>query len=473
VTEPRSLPTEVVEALTELTGRTLDRIDPEGRPSISWAIVDTTADGPFPISSRGDAFGATAPRPDAIYRIASMTKSYTAAAVLSLRDEGRLRLDDTLADLVPDLPAVAHPDPDAAPITVRMLLSMGSGLATDDAWADRHLDITTPELDDALRRGVVFASRPDEAYEYSNLGYGLLGRVVRAITGNDVQQLVSERFLGPLGLTNTSWHEPIEGAMVGWVRRDGRLQADEHWLGDGDIAPMGGLSTTIVDLARWVRFLAGDPPGASALLRRSTRREMQRAHRAVGVKPLAGRAGASGYGFGVRVLDDPSLGTLVGHAGGLPGWGSNMRWHPASGFAAVALCNATYAPMSELTVRMLDVVHEHGALIAVTPPAPSVEIVDVADRLVRLLERWDDALADALFADNVAQDEALAVRRRHLDAVRPPGASLRIAIRSHDSDASARLVVTGEGDAELVLDIDLAPIAPARLQSLTIVSSPG
>ena len=95
-------------------------------------------------------------------------------------------------------------------MTVRHLLTMSSGLATDDAWADRHLDLHDAELDAIVADGVTFAWMPGATFEYSNLGYGILGRVVRNITGSTLQQHVTEHLLQPLGMTRTSW-KPTRG----------------------------------------------------------------------------------------------------------------------------------------------------------------------------------------------------------------------------------------------------------------------
>ena len=91
---------------------------------------------------------------DTVYRIASMTKSFTSAAVLALRDEGVLALDVPVAQYAPELAAVRGPE-GSAPVTLRRLLSMTSGLATDDAWADRHLDITGPSGPERYKRAIV------------------------------------------------------------------------------------------------------------------------------------------------------------------------------------------------------------------------------------------------------------------------------------------------------------------------------
>jgi CubicO group peptidase (beta-lactamase class C family) len=163
-----------------------------GRASVRQLLRDgVVLDGSF-----GDVEGR-APTSDTVYRIASMTKSFTCAAILALRDEGVFSLDDPIEAHAPELAVVRAPTSDAGPIRIRHLMTMSSGLATDDAWADRHLDISIDDLDAALRVGTLFAAAPGTVWEYSNLGFGLLGRVVKRATGRRVQDLVSERLLGP------------------------------------------------------------------------------------------------------------------------------------------------------------------------------------------------------------------------------------------------------------------------------------
>ena len=240
-----------------------------GCPSIAWGVV---VDGAL----------VAGVRTDRVRRIASMTKSFTAAATLALRDEGVLSLDVPVSEYAPELTAVRGPA-GSADVTLRHLLSMSSGLATDDPWADRHLHMSPTEFDRVVA-APVFARRPGDGFEYSNLGYGMVGRVVERVTGVRVQQHVAERFLRPLGMVDTTWTEPAAGRWDPPFRRqDGATVPDpQHPLGDGEIAPMGGLWTTVAELARWTSFLAADDTddvedrgtGLSA----ATRREMATMH---------------------------------------------------------------------------------------------------------------------------------------------------------------------------------------------------
>jgi CubicO group peptidase (beta-lactamase class C family) len=408
-------------------------------------------------------------RPDdrTVYRIASMTKSFTAAVVLALRDEGVWQLDDPVARHAPELAAV-QPPAGSPPLTLRQLLSMTSGLATDDAWADRHLDLTADEIDGIYATGPEFAFRPNDAFEYSNLGYGMLGRAVLRATGIRLQDHVTQRLLLPLGLDDTTWVQPAHDR---WARPhrvlDGASVPDLPGpLGDGEIAPMGGLWTTVADLARWVTWLDSanrEPHQPAAVgLSAASRREMQRVHTYAGVTTQAGRTSPTGYGFGLNLRDDAALGMVVAHSGGLPGYGSNMRWLLGRGIGVIALGNTTYAPMSGLTLQMLATLHDLGALPPVTPLA-SPTLANAAQRLVALLNDWDDAAARSVFADNVELDEAFERRAATAAGIVERHGPLQITALHVESLTSGSLEVRGAGPPLRIL-FDLAPLHGGRVQ---------
>lgn len=409
----------------------------------------------------------------ASFRIASMTKSFTAAVVLALRDEGVWQLDDPIARHAPELASVRGPE-GSAPLTIRQLLSMTAGLATDDAWADRHMDMTAEEIDAIYAAGPTFAHLPNAAYEYSNLGYAMLGRAVQRATGTRVQQHITERLLQPLRMADTDWVRPEHDH---WARphrwRDGQIVRD--WptpIGDGEIAPMGGLWSTVADLAKWVAWFDSanstphqlDATGLSA----ASRREMQRIHTYIGVTTVAGRTGPAGYGFGLNVRDDAAMGKIVAHAGGLPGYGSNMRWFAGRGVGAIALGNSFYAPMSVMTMRMLQILHEHGEV----PPLPPVSAPGWeagARRLVALLNAWDHAAAAELFASNVDLDESLPRRAAAAAALVDRHGSLQIAGLRPTAITSGTIdVVGGSSGTALRITMEQSPFPGAPIQSYEV-----
>ena len=217
------------------------------------------------------------PTADTVFRIASMTKSVTAAAVILLRDDGLLHLDEPVATYVPELRSTQ-------PITIRQLLTMSAGLPTDDPWGDRLQDLDLDRFAELLAGGQSFAWTPGTAFEYSNLGYGILGRVITNVTGEEYRDVVRVRLLEPLGMTSTVYEAgdvQEERLATGYVRRDD-IYIEEPFDGYGALAAMGGLFSTVRDLSRWVdgftRASAGEDDDHP--LSRAARLEMQQAHRA-------------------------------------------------------------------------------------------------------------------------------------------------------------------------------------------------
>src|SRR6187200_3138046 len=214
----------------------------EHTPAIAWGRIH---DGEL-VAARGIGtlrVGEHAqPDEDSAFRIASMTKSFTGAALMSLVVEGAVRLDEPVATYVPELAGWRGPTTDGPPLTVRHLASMESGLPTVDPWADRHLDLSPDGMDKLIDAGVSFTWTPGTRFEYSNLGWGLIGRVVERTAGVRPQELVAQRFLEPLGMTDTTWTRPEHANIAEPYRwQDEAWQKEPEPLGDGTIAPMGGL----------------------------------------------------------------------------------------------------------------------------------------------------------------------------------------------------------------------------------------
>lgn len=256
-------------------------------PAISWGIL---VDGVLAHTGSVGSVAGSPPSPTTVFRIASMTKSFTAAAVLALRDSGALSLDDPLARHAPECAALA---PAAQPMRLRHLLSMGSGLGTDDPWADRRMGDSDAALDAALAQGALRVGAPGEVYEYSNLGYGLLGRAVARATGASVQELVTAALLRPLGLGHTSWDPPPGDD---WARphrvEDGVAVPEGTPLqADGAVAPMGGLWSCVADVAAWAAWhqaawAEGDAPASP--LAAASRREQASMQRYIGNREPGG-----------------------------------------------------------------------------------------------------------------------------------------------------------------------------------------
>jgi CubicO group peptidase (beta-lactamase class C family) len=469
-----------------------------GQPALVYGIV---AGGRL-AHSRGLGhrwLGGPAPDAGSVFRIASMTKSFTAAAVLLLRDEGAITLDDPADNYVPELRALRPASPDAPRFSVRHLLTMTAGFPTDDPWGDRQQGLPLPEFSRLLADGLSFAWAPGTRFEYSNLGYAILGRVITGASGVAYPDFVRERLLRPLRLTGTGFVAP-EFDQVRLAR--GYRRADGGWEElvpdpDGAFAPMGGIFSCVSDLARWVSgFAAAFPPagadaGGAHPLPRATRREMQSPQMALAPSGLArlpgdlSGAGPASYGFGLFTEEHPVWGPIVSHSGGYPGFGSHMRWHVATGTGVIVLANSTYAGVSPLAARLLGaVLPQVPAAGPQTPPpvrgpapapgGPWPRTLQLRREVSRLLRVWDDATADRLFSTNVAQDEPYAERRRALDLIRQrlgDFADDPARPAEFDSPAHCRWWLRGEHGAAAA-EIRLTPERNPRVQSLALAVPP-
>lgn len=431
--------------------------------------------------------GSARPGPETRYRIASMTKSFTATAILQLRDDGVLRLDDEVSRWVPELERSGlRTSTDAPPATIRSLLTMSAGLPTDDPWGDRQLGLDEPEFVRFLQAGPELAWPGGTHYEYSNTGYAVLGLIVGRASGEGYRAFVERRILGPLGLTGTTYDVDAvdpETVAPGYVRRDGSW-IEEPTAPDGAFAPMGGLFSTVRDLGVWVStFLAASPPrndpDDGRPLTRASRREMQQLHRSIPPELRWTRAGepptpfVSGYGFGLFVVLDAERGRIVTHSGGLPGYGSNMRWHPASGLGVVAVANGRYAQPGLVVRDALNALIDAGTRPA-RRPRPWPATVAARAAVDRLIDAWDDDLAERTFAMNVALDEPLERRRAEIDRIRGVHGRLRPdgAPETCESAAHLRWWLVGERGGRVAVEILMGPERPASVQWLELTSVP-
>jgi hypothetical protein len=305
--------------------------------------------------------------------------------------------------------------------------------------------------------------------------------------------------LRPLGLARTGF-EAAEFDDVDLAR--GHRRGPGGWVelapdGCGAFAPMGGVFSCVADLARWVSGFAGAfPPGEPGAggahpLARATRREMQLPQVAV-VSPGPARlpgdpfgGGPLSYGFGLFVEEDPARGRIASHSGGYPGFGSNMRWHLETGTGVIVLANSTYAAASALAADLLDAALRQAAPApaaggpvtagyVASPAGPWPETLAARQEVNKLLHTWNDARADRLFSENVAQDEPYRERRRKIDVIvkriggfgedkkRPP---------EFDSPAHCRWWLRGD-EGVIQAELRLTPERPPRVQSLTLAVPP-
>ena len=435
--------------------------------------------------------GGAAPGARTAFRIASMTKSFTAAAVLILRDSWLLRLDDPVSAYLPQLEAMRLPQPDWREPTIRDLLTMSGGWPTDDPWADREESMSAADYDALLAGGFSFNFAPGTGFEYSNLGYTMLGRIITNVSGVQYQQYVTDEILRPLGMSSTGFTpNDINGAHIadGHYFRNGEWQV-EPIAATGEFAPLGGMFSTCEDLATWVGLMTAafhvhNQASTHSPLSWSSLREMQQGQRVMAPSVALATAGqplwlsSAAYGFGLMVSEDPLRGTIVGHSGGYPGYGTHMCWHPASGIGVIALSNGRYGGAFRVATSMLRTV-----LDAAQAPSRLVQVTDTTHQIRAVvdavLDDWDDQALDGIIATNFDADIPRQHRRADIDtAIASVGALAPTTPMASGQDqptsaAQSHLVWwRAAAHGRLRLEIRLTPQLPQRLQTLNVRAVP-
>jgi CubicO group peptidase (beta-lactamase class C family) len=293
--------------------------------------------------------------PDSLFRIASMTKAFTALAILKLRDDGKLRLDDLAEQHIPEMKGWAYPTKDSPRIRISDLLQHVAGFVTDDPWGDRQQVLPQEDFTRMIAAGVPFSRAPQSQHEYSNFGYALLGRIVANASGMAYADYVRQAILTPLGMTASGFDvtkAPKARYALGYRWENGRWSPEPE-MADGAFNAMGGLQVSANDYAKWVAFLLSAWPARddadAGPVKRSTVREIAQGLNFVSVTNRIGASGASAckqaaaYGMGWRVAQDCDLGLTLAHGGGYPGYGSHVMLMPDHGVGVFALSNRTYA----------------------------------------------------------------------------------------------------------------------------------
>lgn len=355
--------------------------------------------------------------PDTLFRIASMSKAFTALAILKLRDEGRLSLDDLAETHVPQMRSWTWPTADSPRIRVRDLLNHTGGFVTDDPWGDRQQVLTEAEFTRMLTDGVPFTRAPQTAFEYSNFGYALLGRIVTNVSGRPYKDYIEAEIMQPLGMTSSGYDvfaSPQDRRALGY-RWENDAWSREPDMIHGVFGAMGGVETSAEDYARWIAFLlsawpARDDPDTGPV-RRSTVREMALGSNFASVRSRTGAdgqpcAGAGAYGMGLQANIDCELGGFLAHGGGYPGYGSYMILMPDRRTGLFAFANRTYAGPSAPLIEAASTL-VRGGLAPVRPLATSDILAERYADLGRIWAAGDVSVATDQLAMNFLMDRSV------------------------------------------------------------------
>jgi len=349
------------------------QIEYRNQPGISMGIVHDQV----LLWSKGfgssDLAAKTPATPKTIYRIASITKLFTSTAIMQLRDAGKLRLDDPIVKFIPAF-RIRNNFPDAPPITVWHLLTHTSGLPGEAAfpyWTD-HVFPSMGEILKALPTQEIFF--PTETkYRYSNLALALAGEVVASASGETYESYIQEHILEPLGMTDTSVNlspEHRKRLAAAYSRRlpDGTRRILPFTDSQG-LTPAANMSSTVEDLARFISLQFRDEKaGGKQVLKRSTLQEMQRVHWL-----FPNWKSGRGLGFSIRQFEGK---TLVGHAGWVGGYQTQIGFIAEDGIGVIVLTNADDGSPSTYLEQAFNIVGP--AILKAAAPAPKPSTSDPA-----------------------------------------------------------------------------------------------
>lgn len=280
------------------------------------------------------------------FRMASHSKMLTAIAIMQLREQGKLRLDDPVVKYLPWFKSKPAGDDDG-PITIEQLLSHSSGLQREagDHWTS--LEFPTRDELQKLMADRQSAFAPQVRWKYSNLAYAVAGLLVEKVSGQSFADYAQANILGPLNMVDSSFDKNVRGLAVPYGRRmpDGTRETFGFVDARG-MAAATGLTSTLNDMAKYVsaQFRRG-PRGGAQIASSGSFREMHRV-RSVEENWTSG----SGLGFITNRIKDKSY---VGHSGGYPGYTTQTLFQPGEKFGVIVLTNSADSEVGEIARQLI------------------------------------------------------------------------------------------------------------------------
>ncbi len=316
-----------------------------------------------------DIASARPAAPDVLYRIASITKTFTGTAIMQLRDRGLLHLDDPAVTYLPELRDASSPFGAIETVTLRRLLSHESGFMGDPPGTDWATPTYEGEAARNLERVAEMGTKipPNAQQKYSNIGYQLLGEIVARVSGTPYPMYVREAILDPLGMGSSAFPPlPAELDPRCATGYSGRFLSDELDLASipPEVWAEGGMWSCVDDLARWISAQLGDD---ETVLANATRKEMH-TPRYLGDDTWEEAWCISWYA--VRKGDV----VWVQHSGGIHGFDTNVCFDPKEKVGAIVLVNGL-ADTAGLAMTLAGAAREavREAVPAIDPVAPMPE----------------------------------------------------------------------------------------------------
>jgi CubicO group peptidase (beta-lactamase class C family) len=287
-----------------------------------------------------DGEQGAAPTGATLYRIGSMTKTFTALMLLQLESNDRCNFSDPVEKFLPQFANIPNPPPSKAKVTLIQLATHTGALAREPKDAAEFEVGPVSDWERILLRGVPktsFIADPGSLYSYSNLGYAYLGAALGKAAGVPYVTYITQRILLPLGMRDSVFE--VSPAMRvrlarGHVVTEGTVssrEAEQEHAGRGYRVPNGGLYSTLDDMTRWLRFQMGEP--APTVFDKDALAEAQRRI------TLSGPRLRGGYGIGIQTRRIGEL-VLFGHSGGVAGYQGEFFFEPNSRIGVVVLRSA-------------------------------------------------------------------------------------------------------------------------------------
>lgn len=319
-----------------------------------------------------------------LYRIASITKLFTATAILQLRDQGKLQLDDPIERYL-SWYRIRNRFPNAPPVTIRHLLTHTSGLPREAAfpyWTDYKFPTRNDLIKALEQQESIFPT--ETRLKYSNLAYALLGEIVGEVSGIPYSEYVTRNILNPLGMVSTMVHFQDAHRKLLATGYSRRLENGERkempFLNAKGLVAAANMTSNVEDLARFasLQFRSGHVVFGSQILKGTTLREMQRVH-------WLNPDWESGWGLGFSVWKQDQR-TIVGHAGWVNGYRSHLAFLPDEKIAVIVLANADDADAGYFARQILSTMLP--SLRRATAPSLDVSIAEAS--WARYVGRYQD-----------------------------------------------------------------------------------
>lgn len=294
-------------------------------------------------------------KPDMVFNLASITKQFTAVAILQLAEQGKLSLDDSLQKFIPDYPSQGHA------ITIEHLLTHTSGIKDylQLEWTSpfpERWDFTPRQLIDSFKT-LPLSFSPGTQFLYSNSGYFLLGYIIEKVSGKSYQEYMQESLFRPLGLSHTCFDYQdrlIPGRVSGYRREDTSFSNISYWSPSIEYAA-GGILSNAEDLVKWHQSLL-----AYQVIKKES---LEKARTSYQLKDRK----LTGYGYGWYLKDYNGI-RSVEHQGGLPGFQTNEVYFPEEDVLIIMLSNNGNTNIDDLSVRTSSLVLNRNFQVDIPQP---------------------------------------------------------------------------------------------------------